>query len=321
MNKKGFTLIEVIVSIVLVGLVMTSLLATLVQIKDAQSIVHENSDAIIYSSSIARIINNDIIENNGIRYLYCGNRNSNSSCDMVLGNGKKRRLEIQKVEFNNIFSNETNITDESGETTKITTTTDKIYTTLKYTDGNDNIIYIKTLVAENSHNNDSDEITSNNYIFSNELAMKKFNLTNKSDSNLEDRFFTITIKITSDDKNKEAHELTISSAGTYDPNNPNTNTKYRIDLDNSAIKNLSGYNDLDTHKFFVESYYDKFYLNEYLAALDENKLKIPTITNYNVEYYTKKDGGTKIVDSSGLILVAPTYFDSATTIYARAITK
>ena len=60
MNKKGFTLIEVIVSIVLVSVVLVSMMATLLRLRDTYSIIHDNSDVIVYSSSIARVINNDL---------------------------------------------------------------------------------------------------------------------------------------------------------------------------------------------------------------------------------------------------------------------
>ena len=51
MNKKGFTLIEIIVSIVLVSVVLVSLLASLIQLRKTYSVIHEDSDIIVYSSS------------------------------------------------------------------------------------------------------------------------------------------------------------------------------------------------------------------------------------------------------------------------------
>ena len=44
MKKRGFTLLEVIVSIVLVSVVMISLLASLIQLNETYNIIHENSD-------------------------------------------------------------------------------------------------------------------------------------------------------------------------------------------------------------------------------------------------------------------------------------
>lgn len=95
MNKKGFTLFEVIVSIVLISIVLISMMATLVKIKDSYEIVYENSDALIYSSSIARIMNNDFEKNGGIRYVDC-NYDGNT-CDITLNNDQKRKIEIYNV--------------------------------------------------------------------------------------------------------------------------------------------------------------------------------------------------------------------------------
>ena len=95
MNKKGFTLFEVIISVVLVSILLTSMLVTLVKIRDAYSIVYENTDALIFSSSIARIINNDFQENGGIRYI---DSNYNGDlCDITLNNDQKRRIEVYDV--------------------------------------------------------------------------------------------------------------------------------------------------------------------------------------------------------------------------------
>lgn len=95
MNKKGFTLFEVIVSVVLISIVLVSMMATLVKIKDSYEIVYENSDALIYSSSIARIMNNDFEKNGGIRYIDC-NYDGNE-CDITLNNDQKRKIEIYDV--------------------------------------------------------------------------------------------------------------------------------------------------------------------------------------------------------------------------------
>ena len=95
MNKKGFTLIEVIVSVVIVSLVMTTLTATLVELKKKQETVSLNTNAIIYSSIVSRIINSDIAENNGIKFIEC--EPNGSECGLVLGNNDKRTLTITET--------------------------------------------------------------------------------------------------------------------------------------------------------------------------------------------------------------------------------
>lgn len=105
MDKKGFTLFEVIVSVVLISIILTSMLATLVRLKDSYEIVYENTDALIYSSSIARIMNNDFEKNGGIRYIDC-NYDGNI-CDITLNNNQKRTIEIYNAYIGNLVDNTT----------------------------------------------------------------------------------------------------------------------------------------------------------------------------------------------------------------------
>ena len=95
MNKKGFTLIELIVSVILVSVVMVSLSSALVDIKNTSVEVQANTDVIITSSAISRVLNNDVVENNGIRYVKCDP--NGEDCGFVLGNNKKRALTLQDV--------------------------------------------------------------------------------------------------------------------------------------------------------------------------------------------------------------------------------
>ena len=96
MNKKGFTLIEVIVSVVLVSVVLTSMLASLVKLKTSYEVVSENTDALVFSSSLARIINNDFTNNGGIRYIDC--TYYGDVCDITLNNNEKRRIQIKTAQ-------------------------------------------------------------------------------------------------------------------------------------------------------------------------------------------------------------------------------
>ena len=100
MNKKGFTLVELIVSIVLVSVVMVSMLMALVKLRENYSTVNENANALVYSNAASRIINNDILQNDGIKNVSCSANHLN--CDVVLGNGNKRQLQI--VELAESFS-------------------------------------------------------------------------------------------------------------------------------------------------------------------------------------------------------------------------
>ena len=55
MNKKGFTLIEVIVSVVLVSVIMVSLMASLIQLRKTYTLIHENSDKDILISFLVKV--------------------------------------------------------------------------------------------------------------------------------------------------------------------------------------------------------------------------------------------------------------------------
>ena len=95
MNKKGFTLIEVIVSVVLVSIVMVTLTSTLVELKKKSEVVALNTDAVVYSSVISRILNNDITENDGVKFIECDP--NGEECGMVLGNNDKRSITIKET--------------------------------------------------------------------------------------------------------------------------------------------------------------------------------------------------------------------------------
>ena len=97
MNKKGFTLVEVIVSIVLVSVILISLMATLIKLRNTYGEVHKNTDVLIYGSSLSRVINNDLMDKNGIRHTSCDTNGLN--CDFILGNDEQRRLEIVEEEI------------------------------------------------------------------------------------------------------------------------------------------------------------------------------------------------------------------------------
>ena len=137
-RRNGFTLVEVIVSIVLVSIILVSMLTTLVKLKELYNEIHENSDALVYSSSIARIINNDVMENNGIRYATCNSEGN--LCEIILGNDNRRRIEIDtKTDV---------VTEPDGRGTLRSLNS---VSTLRYVDttdkNNESMLYLRTLEA------------------------------------------------------------------------------------------------------------------------------------------------------------------------------
>ena len=101
MNKKGFTLIELIVSIILVSIVLISMTGTLIKLKDTYSLVNEDADARIFGATISKIVNDDLLKNNGIKIIECNEDTKVSICEIYMGNNKKRTLEILRNETSN----------------------------------------------------------------------------------------------------------------------------------------------------------------------------------------------------------------------------
>ena len=153
MNKKGFTLIELIVSIILVSIVLISMTGTLIKLKDTYSLVNEDADARIFGATISKIVNDDLLKNNGIKTIECNEDTKVSICEIYMGNNKKRTLEILRNETSNDIEKITFNGKEIGT---------KKYekTTLRYSDsttGNVKTILLKTIElitrTNNTYNN------------------------------------------------------------------------------------------------------------------------------------------------------------------------
>ena len=201
MKKKGFTLIELIVSIILVSVILVSLMTTLVKIRQAYGIVNENSDVLIYTSTISRVINNDLSKNMGINSINC--ETANNVCRIILGNTETRELRIDDI-----------ITTDS--TGSIVHENEK--TTLKYintTKGNNDLIYIKTLSLDRFTNTETNRVRAEGYNFLN------INLNNREYENTDgtiDVISTVVIDIYDgvDASNSSDYDITIYSSNRYD---------------------------------------------------------------------------------------------------------
>ena len=107
MNKKGFTLIEILVSITLVSIVLVFMLNALVRLKGVYNESDKDTDIILAGALVSRVINNDFIDNNGIRKVECNKNNSESSCNIELNNGEERSLKLRINESKNILDEHT----------------------------------------------------------------------------------------------------------------------------------------------------------------------------------------------------------------------
>lgn len=207
MNKNGFTLIELIVSIVLVSIVLVSMTGTLVKLKQTYNIINEDTDARIYGATISKIINDDFLKNNGIRDISCSNDEDMSSCEIVLGTNQKRTLEILR----NTIPNDKETIYENGKNIG-TKTYEK--TTLRYSDsttGAVKTLLIKTIELIVKSNNEVDNNLVNTYGYKfTDLSVKTYKYKNIDDYDITDKITHIIIGL-SDEK----YNIDLYSSGTY----------------------------------------------------------------------------------------------------------
>lgn len=208
MNKNGFTLVELIVSIVLVSIVLVSMTGTLVKLKETYNVVNEDADARIYGATISKIINDDFLKNNGIRDISCSNDEDMSSCEIVLGTNQKRTLEILR----NTIPNDSETIYENGKNVG-TKTYEK--TTLRYSDsttGAVKTLLIKTIELIVKSNNEVDNNLVNTYGYKfTDLSVKTYKYENIDDYDKTDKITHIIIGLSG-----EKYNIDLYSSGTYE---------------------------------------------------------------------------------------------------------
>ena len=151
MDKKGFTLVEIIVSISLISIVLVSMLVTLVNLRQVYSESNDDTDIRIYGSSLSRAINKDILENKGIKTVEC---EDNTKCNITLNNDETRVLLINTLgssEKLNALGTIKTITNKSTIIYKNTYKTPLV-------DTDDQIITIKTVTSVTTQSVDGDDI-------------------------------------------------------------------------------------------------------------------------------------------------------------------
>ena len=88
MNKKGFTLIELIVSLALLSIVLVFMFNLLVILKGEEKVSALDMKLAVNQSIISKHINNDIISNKQIKNVSC----TSISCDITFNNGINKNI-------------------------------------------------------------------------------------------------------------------------------------------------------------------------------------------------------------------------------------
>ena len=218
MKKQGFTLMELILSIVLVSVIIITMIGTLLKIRESYSIINQNIQARTYKALVAKVINEHFIKNGGVKNITCV---SDKKCEILLGNNKSMNLEIisNVLESKDITEGSNNVVRRLVETS-----------TIKYYGNNYN--YLKTIKMAKLIYNDGNEII-DGYKFEKILppVIQKYENVNNTEEMLEedkkyDTITNITIEMSDPKYNIELYSASIVDKDdlrfytlTYDNNN------------------------------------------------------------------------------------------------------
>ena len=194
MKKHGFTLIELILSIVLVTIIIVTMVGTLLKIRESYSIINQNIEARTYKALIAKVINEHFMKNGGVKNINCL---SNTKCELLLGNNKTMTLEIIENDIK---------TEEVKDSTNNVVATRKIQTsTLKYYGNQYN--YLKTLKSVKTTYVNSDVII-DGYAFK-KITSNVYEYINVKNSELKDTITNIIIETSDPNYNIELYSTAI----------------------------------------------------------------------------------------------------------------
>ncbi len=89
-NKKGFTLVEIAISVSLLSLVMVFMIKFVSIIRTDEDSISLETDMLLTKSIVSKTINEDIKDESGITSISC----ANNKCTISLKSGKNKTLEI-----------------------------------------------------------------------------------------------------------------------------------------------------------------------------------------------------------------------------------
>lgn len=114
-NKKGFTLIELMVSIVLLSIVLVFMMNTLIKLRDTNLASGVETNILVGQAIISKTINTDILSSGGISSYTCAgktvalNLNDGTKREILLNDANNSTNVKEKtiLTYNNISTNET----------------------------------------------------------------------------------------------------------------------------------------------------------------------------------------------------------------------
>lgn len=90
MNKKGFTLVEVTISVALLSLIMVFMLKFISEIRRDEDDISISTDLLLNKAVISKTLNEDVKNSGGISSVTC----NNSLCTFIFNNSKTKTLEV-----------------------------------------------------------------------------------------------------------------------------------------------------------------------------------------------------------------------------------
>ena len=115
-NKKGFTLIELSISIALLSVIMIFMLKLITIIREEEDSINIKTTMLLNKTIISKALHEDIEASLGIKTLSC---DSSSTCTISFNNGKTKTLELNneknKITYKNNTDNKIEFTKKLPE--------------------------------------------------------------------------------------------------------------------------------------------------------------------------------------------------------------
>lgn len=105
MNKNGFTIVELIISVTILSIVMVFALNLLVVLKEKETSLDTDTDMVLNQAFVSKKINGDIVKNGGIKSLNC----TTTKCDFTFNNELKKTLTLTNNKKTIKYENEENV--------------------------------------------------------------------------------------------------------------------------------------------------------------------------------------------------------------------